>query len=84
MGGAWARRLRPRPAGEPIPCVQVRDSSSCEESPDARPRREPSPTQPWPPPGVGAAGGSDGYDDSDMDWGGIDTGLTPSPPPDPG
>ena len=84
MGGAWARRLRPRPAGEPVPCIQVRGSSSCEESPDVRPRREPSPTQPWPLPGAEAAGGSDGYDDSDMDWGGIDTGLTPSPPPDPG
>ena len=84
MGGAWARRLRPRPAGEPILCVQVRDSSSHEGSPDACPRRGSSPTQPWPLPGEGAAGGPDGYDDSDMDWGGIDTGLTPSLPPDPG
>ena len=49
--GAWARRLCPRPAGEPIPCDPVRDSSSHGESPDAYPRRMPSPTQPWPPPG---------------------------------
>ena len=77
------RRLRPRPAGEPIPCVLVRDSSSNEESPDVYPRRAASPTQPWPPPDAAAATRAFGYDDADMGWGGIDTGRTPSPPPEP-
>ena len=41
-------------------------------------------TQPWLPPGQGGAAAPFGYDDSDIDWGGIDTGLTPSLPPDTG
>ena len=88
--GGSARRLRPRLAGGRVPCVTVRDSSDGEESLDAYPRWAVSPTQLWPPRSADVGVQMDisvvdarpfGYDEIEMDWGGVDTGRTPSPPP---
>ena len=56
---------------------------------DAYLRRAVSPTQPWPPRSADVGVQTDisavdacpfGYDEIEMDWGGIDVGRTPSPP----